>query len=197
MRTSDVQWREVPSVPGYFVSRDGRVYSTRSKRELAQRVVRRYMCAAVMVGGKPTGKRVHRLVCEAFHGPPPEGKPLALHGDGNPLNNNAGNLRWGSHRENALDRTEHGRCHESRKTHCPAGHIYSTGNTSRHGGSRACKTCSRAAKLRARTRGMSEDDTRHGKPTGYFNGGCRCAPCTKAALEYNERRRTLREGEQQ
>lgn len=36
--------------------------------------------------------RVHRLVCEAFHGPPHAEAFHVLHGDGNPGNNSADNL---------------------------------------------------------------------------------------------------------
>jgi hypothetical protein len=45
---------------------------------------------------------VHTLVCEAFNGPRPAGH-LVLHGDDDPLNPNAGNLRFGTHAENAAD----------------------------------------------------------------------------------------------
>ena len=48
-------------------------------------------------------KLLHRLVCEAFHGPAPTDKPLALHWDDDPLNNDCSNLRWGSAQDNADD----------------------------------------------------------------------------------------------
>jgi hypothetical protein len=47
--------------------------------------------------GKQTSVSVHRLVCEAFHGPAPEGKPTVEHDDGNGLNNVATNLYWASY----------------------------------------------------------------------------------------------------
>lgn len=42
---------------------------------------------------------LHRLVCQAFHGPPPEGFD-ADHADENRLNNHPNNLRWLSRSEN-------------------------------------------------------------------------------------------------
>ena len=63
-------------------------------------------------GGKP-GKRyvgitlsrpkyVHRVVCEAFHGPPPTPKHTVEHKDGNRLNNHKDNLCWLTASENNL-----------------------------------------------------------------------------------------------
>lgn len=51
---------------------------------------------------------LHVLMCRAFHGEPPEGKPFALHRDGNRLNCEPGNLYWGSGKTNAADRKKHG-----------------------------------------------------------------------------------------
>lgn len=44
--------------------------------------------------------KVHRLICEAFHGPAPEGKNVVIHIDENALNNRPENLRWGTQKEN-------------------------------------------------------------------------------------------------
>lgn len=44
--------------------------------------------------------KIHRLICEAFHGPQPEGKPIVLHLDEDATNNNPENLRWGTQKEN-------------------------------------------------------------------------------------------------
>lgn len=51
---------------------------------------------------------VHRLVCIAFHGPAPAGKDQVAHGDGNPANARADNLRWANCRENMADKWGHG-----------------------------------------------------------------------------------------
>lgn len=51
---------------------------------------------------------IHTLVCEAFHGPRPSPIHLVCHGDGNPKNNHASNLRWGTHQDNMDDMRRHG-----------------------------------------------------------------------------------------
>lgn len=47
------------------------------------------------------------VVCEAFHGPRPEGMQAA-HEDGNPLNDTPANLSWKTPRDNSIDRFRHG-----------------------------------------------------------------------------------------
>lgn len=47
--------------------------------------------------GGQTSVSVHRLVCTAFHGPAPEGKPTVEHDDGDGLNNEETNLYWASY----------------------------------------------------------------------------------------------------
>ncbi len=49
--------------------------------------------------GKQKPERVCRLVCAAFHGPCPAGMECN-HRDGNPVNDAADNLFWGTHSEN-------------------------------------------------------------------------------------------------
>jgi hypothetical protein len=44
--------------------------------------------------------KVHRLVCEAFHGPAPEGLPVVIHLDEDATNNRPENLKWGTQKEN-------------------------------------------------------------------------------------------------
>jgi len=44
--------------------------------------------------------KVHRLVCEAFHGPSPKDKPVCMHLDENSANNRPSNLAWGTQKEN-------------------------------------------------------------------------------------------------
>lgn len=53
----------------------------------------------VQINGKQ--HRLHRIVCETFHGPAPEGKNIVLHDDEVKDNNNKDNLKWGSLSENS------------------------------------------------------------------------------------------------
>jgi hypothetical protein len=104
---------ECPSFPGYFVSADGVVVSARRRRipfALAQVRNRKGYLNVVVVtstGIRPVG--VHRMVADAFHGPPPFEGAQVRHLDGNPMNNCASNLAWGSAHDNAADRLRHGR----------------------------------------------------------------------------------------
>lgn len=56
--------------------------------------------------GKPNKFFVHVLVLETFACPRPDGM-LGCHNNGDPGDNRAANLRWDTHRENALDITRH------------------------------------------------------------------------------------------
>lgn len=51
---------------------------------------------------------IHVLVAEAFIGPRPEGDIHICHYDGNPENNHASNLRYGTRQENIADMRRHG-----------------------------------------------------------------------------------------
>lgn len=62
--------------------------------------------------------KVHRLVCEAFHGPCPEGMECA-HLDGNPQNNQANNLRWTTRSANNRMKSRHGTHQDQRGENHP------------------------------------------------------------------------------
>lgn len=44
--------------------------------------------------------KVHRIVCEAWHGLAPSPKSVVIHIDENGLNNKPENLKWGTQKEN-------------------------------------------------------------------------------------------------
>jgi hypothetical protein len=114
-------WKAVPGYEGlYEVSDLGRVKSLaryvpsrwKKPRFVAERIMRsaraRYIVVRLSRDADVKNFGVHRLVCEAFHGPPQEGMQAA-HIDGNPYNNTASNLYWATPAENCADRKRHGR----------------------------------------------------------------------------------------
>lgn len=158
------QWRTVVGYEGlYEVSNQGRVRSldrvihqANGDRHVQGRVLRQtprkegHLQVEVRTSGRETRRaaKVHQLVAEAFHGPRPPGM-VCRHLNGDPTDNRPENLRWGTHRENALDTTRHGRNRNANRTHCPYGHPYDATNTYRTpDGRRECRTC-KYARLRA------------------------------------------------
>jgi len=105
--------KECPSFPGYQVSADGCVISTRRRKAPVLlktfRTKKGYLTVAAVTssGIRPIG--VHQLVADAYHGPRPTPTSQVRHLDGNPENNCASNLAWGEAVDNATDRKRHGR----------------------------------------------------------------------------------------
>lgn len=105
-------WRSVPGHSGYEVSDRGSVRSYRNRqghpietpRVLSPGAVRGYQQIKL---GRSRQTKVHILVLEAFVGPRPEGM-VCRHLDGNGMNNQLSNLRWGTPEENYADRHLHG-----------------------------------------------------------------------------------------
>lgn len=115
--SDEEQWRPVPSCPGMLASSWGRiklpertarmphgglrVYKTRpslgTKTRASKTARREYYGIRTREWGN---KKVHRLVCEAFHGPPPFEGAVVIHRDENALNNRPENLKWGTQKEN-------------------------------------------------------------------------------------------------
>lgn len=87
-------------------------------------------------------RNVHHVVMETFVGPRPAGMQI-MHLDANRTNASLENLRYGTASENQQQRIADGNHNEARKTHCPAGHEYTSENTYRTPGTndRACRTC--------------------------------------------------------
>ena len=99
-------WREVPGFSGYEVSSFGAV---RGKKVavLKAALTKGYEHVSLMMDAKAHTVRVHAIVLAAFAGPPPFPSAVAAHNDGNPLNNNIGNLRWATPGDNQYDRRRH------------------------------------------------------------------------------------------
>lgn len=116
-------WRHVPSEPGVLASSHGRVLLAPGFAPLPNGGFRsytpkpRYGCKSrssktakhaylnIMVrrhgaGNRQSPRKVHQLVCEAFHGPKPFEAAVVIHLDENALNNRPENLKWGTQKEN-------------------------------------------------------------------------------------------------
>lgn len=109
------EWRIIAGFPDYAVSSEGRVKRlVPDARNHTCRVLRPYLNnkgyeVVTLSGDSGLRKRlVNRLVCTAFHGPAPAGRPDAAHNDGDRLNNRESNLRWASRSENMEDSRRHG-----------------------------------------------------------------------------------------
>lgn len=108
MSTEEI-WRLSPSLPEYMVSDLGRIMRIPYLKETPNGGLRQYggkPWYGVDVGNRMTFRfqnrtfKVHRLVCEAFNGPPPEGKDVCMHIDEDYSNNKPSNLSWGTQKEN-------------------------------------------------------------------------------------------------
>jgi hypothetical protein len=115
---------DVPGQTGYKITPRGEVFSCWSKGGDVRRVpthmtdrwralrpgkaAKYYPIIGTVHTKKPT-LYVHRLVALVFIGPPPFDGAEVRHKDGNPANNHASNLEYGTHHDNMLDIDKHGR----------------------------------------------------------------------------------------
>lgn len=99
-------WAAVANFPGYWVSSEGRV--RRRGRLMKPRIGHGGYAVVDLVRGGTTSRRsVHRLVAQAFI-PNPDRRPLVRHADGDPSDNRASSLVWGTHADNLADARRHG-----------------------------------------------------------------------------------------
>lgn len=109
-------WKDIPGYEGrYQASTLGRIRSLDRRVKCAHGATRlvngRILKPAasrndphlyVVLGHGAVGSPVHQLVARAFHGPRPKGQEVR-HLDGDPQNNRADNLSYGTRTENLLD----------------------------------------------------------------------------------------------
>lgn len=116
-------WKPVPSEPGVLASSEGRILLPPRYAPLCQGGYRSYWpeprfgqvskahkgasheFRIIMVRdetkpAKQRPRKVHQLVCEAFHGPKPFPEAVVIHLDENAHNNRPENLKWGTQKEN-------------------------------------------------------------------------------------------------
>lgn len=94
--------------PNYriFVTTTGLVYKNGNRAKLSTRPDG-YKVVSVGGRGAPV-VRVHKLVLETFVGPPPSNKPIVRHLNGDRGDNELGNLKYGTLKENTQDAIRHG-----------------------------------------------------------------------------------------
>jgi hypothetical protein len=116
------EWRTIADFPAYEVSEWGwvrrRIAAYYRGTTKVQSPVGKVLRPAVYGGyyhvqlgdghGVRTIRGVHRLVCEAFHGPCPGPGYEPAHDDGNGYNNHTENLAWKTRPANNRDRVRHG-----------------------------------------------------------------------------------------
>jgi hypothetical protein len=110
-------WKPVPSKPGVMASSWGRVLLPPRVAKMPKGGERVYTPKPIYGVKTKAGKaarheymgiqnrhfgnmKVHRLVCEAFHGDPPDGRGVVIHLDEDATNNRPENLKWGTQKEN-------------------------------------------------------------------------------------------------
>lgn len=146
-------WLSIPGYEGsYEVSNLGRVRSldrvnsrgwSLKGKILSPIDAGRYYQNTLTKDGKGVKYLTHRLVLEAFVGPPGKDEQ-GCHNDGNSKNNHLSNLRWDTSSANQRDKVIHGTHPEARKVKCPRGHPLVEPNLVRADvlrGKRNCKAC--------------------------------------------------------
>lgn len=106
----------IPSIAGAFAREDGRIKFPETTAVMPNGGVRTYQTKWVLgtetrasrtarhkyygVVYRGRNYKVHRLICEAFHGPAPDGMGVVIHINEDALDNRPENIKWGTQREN-------------------------------------------------------------------------------------------------
>jgi hypothetical protein len=111
--TPAIEFREIPSAPGYRASNTGEVESSfkgewqRLRLQIVTKGRKRYKFIRIRYTGSVRNVTVHRLVLEAFVGPCPPGME-GCHNNGDTFDNRLENLRWDTRVANHGDKRSHG-----------------------------------------------------------------------------------------
>lgn len=152
------RWKAIADCPGYEISDAGRVRSVAriimrsngAPQTVCERIIKQTWDTAGDKGHLTVTiyrrrRKVHALVLTAFVGQASVGME-GCHNDGDPANNALTNLRWDTHRNNALDRTRHGRHYLANRKQCIRHHDFDGVYVSPSG--RRQRTCSRCHAIR-------------------------------------------------
>lgn len=102
-------WKNIPSEWGYMASSEGRIMSPTGRILKLHKHLNYLRVSVLYPGSRVKHKRlVHRLVCEAFHGPCPSEAHLVAHWNDQGNDNRPANLRWATQKENMEDARRNG-----------------------------------------------------------------------------------------
>lgn len=102
-----VDYRSVPSRPGYLAGSDGSIIGKSGRRLRLQVNETGYISFQAQIDRRGVRTYAHIAVCEAFHGSRPDGHEVA-HSNGVRSDNRAENLSWKTRAENHADKRDHG-----------------------------------------------------------------------------------------
>lgn len=104
-------WFIIPSEPKYLASKEGKLRNVKTGYIINGTVATigyRVMNVFNKETKKDEQRYLHRLICEAFYGPPKGNKNYVNHGDGDKLNNHYLNLEWVTAKRNSQHAVEVG-----------------------------------------------------------------------------------------
>jgi hypothetical protein len=102
MRFKNKRFHPIEGAPGYYVNRNGFIFSERSRSILRPEINNKfYLRVTLYIDGARNRRFIHRLVAAAFR-PNPHKKEQVNHLDFNKANNAAKNLAWVTDRENKI-----------------------------------------------------------------------------------------------
>ena len=126
----------IPGLPQCVADTEGNVYrqyNNGKQQKLSQRSDKYgYRIIRIVHQGRRRYLKVHRLICEAFHGPCPENM-VSRHLNGIRTDNTPDNLCWGTPQENSDDKIRHG-------TMC-VGELHGRAKITRHQAERIRQRC--------------------------------------------------------
>ena len=102
-------WKEITGFPGYKISRNGVVYTSKRKKAMSPQKKGDYYTVKLSNSGKCSVKRIHILVAKAYI-PNPDNLPIVNHLDGKTENNIVENLEWNTHVGNSQHACATGLC---------------------------------------------------------------------------------------
>lgn len=110
-----------PTDPRYLAGEDGTILGPSGRVVRGRSNGKGYLQLSIHDGDRYRNVRVHRIVCEAWHGPAPTPEHEIAHEDCDKSNNRPDNVSWKTYAENRDDLRRHHR--EGRYDDHPTGNV--------------------------------------------------------------------------